>query len=99
MKSSNSTKKSFINLLAYCSLIIVALLMFVDRLLPVVGVTISGGWLGIFFNILRTISNLFTVIILGISAYKFTEDSKKWVKILFWIAVLVFVVATVLMWL
>ncbi len=96
MKTSN---KNFINLLAYCSLIIVALLMFVDKLLPVVGVQIQGGGLGIFFNILRTISNVFTVIILGISAYNFAENNKKWIKILFWIAVVVFIVATVLLWL
>ncbi len=91
MKSSN---KNILNLLAYCALIIVALLMFVDNLLPLVGIEVKG----VFFNILRTISNIFTIIILGVSAYKFTSDSKKWVRILYWIAVAVFVIATVLMW-
>ncbi len=96
MKSSN---KNFINALAYISLIIVALLMFVDKLLPVVGISITGGWLGVFFNILRTISNIFTLIILGVAAYRFTDGNKKWIKILFWCAVVVFITATVLMWL
>ncbi len=91
MKSSN---KNILNLLAFCALIIVALLMLIDNLLPLVGIEVKGA----FFNILRTISNIFTIIILGVSAYKFTADSKKWLGILFWIAVAIFVVATVLMW-
>ncbi len=94
----NPSNKKIINLLAYCALIIVALLTFVDKLLPVVGVNIDGGFIGTFLDVLRTISNIFTVIILGVSAYKFTDGSKKWVKILFWCAVAVFVVATILIW-
>ena len=96
MKTSN---KNLINIVAYVALVIVALLMFVDRLLPVVGVSITGGWLLVFFNVLRTISNLLTIIILGIAGYRFAANGKKWIKVLYWLCVAVFVVATILMWL
>lgn len=96
MKTSN---KNLINVVAYVALVIVALLMFVDRLLPVVGVSITGGWLLVFFNVLRTISNLLTIIILGIAGYRFAANGKKWIKVLYWLSVAVFVVATILMWL
>ncbi len=97
MKSSN---KNFINFLAFLAICIVAMILFVENLLPVVGVEIAEGkWLWYFINALKTVNNIFTAIILGISAYKFAADRPKWVKIIFWVVVAIFVVATVLIWL
>ncbi len=94
MKPEN---KKFINILAFVSLILVAFFIFLDNLL---GITIDGdGWVVILLNALRTLSNILTLVIIGIAAYKFAENNRKWIKIVYWVAVAIFVAATVLIWL
>ena len=93
MKNSN---KNFINLLSYVALVIVALLMVVDILGHFNILTISGG---LVFNLLTTIKNLCVLIVIGCAAYNFLPGNKEWIKILFWVSVIVLIVGTVLMWL
>ena len=91
MKSSN---KNALNTLSYVALIIVALLMLINHVLPLIGLDISGPLV----NVLETIKNLFVLIVIGISAYNFLPGRAKWVSVLFWIAIIVYVVGTVLLW-
>ena len=91
MKSSN---KNVLNTLSYVALIIVALLMLINHVLPLIGLDISGPLV----NVLETIKNLFVLIVIGISAYNFLPGRAKWVSVLFWIAIIVYVVGTVLLW-
>ena len=86
--------KNTLNVLSYVALVIIALLLVISRFLPIVGITISGP----IVNLLSTVKDVFVLIVIGISAYNFTSGNVKWVKILFWVAIIVYIVATVLLW-
>lgn len=91
MKSSN---KNTLNTLSYVALIIVALLMLINHVLPLVGLDIGGPLV----NVLETIKNVFVLMVIGISAYNFLPGRAKWVSVLFWVAIIVYVVGTILLW-
>jgi hypothetical protein len=91
MKSTNKNK---LNTLSYVALVLLAVLLFVSKLLPMVGVMIDGT----FINILDTVKNILVLIVIGVSAYNFTINRAKWVTMLYWTAVLVFAVGTLLVW-
>lgn len=87
--------KHILNVISYIALVIVALLLIITRGLPIIGIIISGP----IINLLSTIKEIFILIVIGVSAYNFASNNKKWVKVLFWISIVVFIVATVLLWL
>ncbi len=87
--------KHILNVISYVALVIVALLLIISTGLPLVGIIISGP----IINLLSTIKEIFVLIVIGVSAYNFASNNKKWVKVLFWISIVVFIVATVLLWL
>lgn len=85
--------KNFLNFLAYTTLIIVAFLLIARWLAPI----ISLGY--VLTNILESLQNVLVLIVVGISAFNYSNNSdKKWIKILFWIAVAIFIAGTVLLW-
>ena len=86
--------KKLINTLAYGALVLIACMLLITRLLPVLGVTISGP----IVNILATIQNVLVLIVIGYYAHCFASNNRKWIKVLYWISVIVYVVATVLVW-
>ena len=88
------TDKGLINALAYVALVMIACVLLVTRLLPILGVQISGP----LFNIIETVKNILVLIVIGFSAYYFASNNRKWIRILFWISVIVYAVATVLLW-
>lgn len=92
MKNSD---KNILNILSYFALAIIALLLVVEYILPLIGIQLQGTLL----NILNSVKNLFILIVVGINGYAFTEGKAKWIKILFWVAIVVIIVCTVLMWL
>ena len=92
MKNSN---KNLLNLLAFVALVIIATLLFVQHLLPIIGVTIGGP----LFGVLSTIQNILILIVVGVSAYNFAANNRPWIRILFWISVIIYIVGTVLIWL
>ena len=85
---------NILNLMAFVALIIVAVLIVVNKLLPIIGIETKGA----FFNALETIQLLFTIIIIGISAYNFVANKGKGLKITYWVAVALFVASIVLLW-
>ena len=91
MKNSN---KNILNTLSYLALIIVALLLLVNNILPAIGIDVSGP----FFNVLGTIKEMFVLIVIGIAAYNFTSGKAKWITILFWIAIIVYIVSVMFYW-
>ena len=91
MKDSTSTK-NVLNFLSYASLIIVALLIFIGKFLPIIGVDVNGP----LFGLLNTIKEIFVIIVIGFNAYRFVTGKAKWVKVLFWIAVALFVAGIVM---
>ncbi len=89
-----NTNKNILSILSYIALIIVALLIVVQNFLPIIHIKITGG----FVNLLDTIKDVFVLIVIGFAGYSFTVGRKKWVKILFWVAVAVYIVGSVLRW-
>jgi len=88
------TNKGILNLLSYIALVAIGLLIILQNFLPIIHVIISGGLV----NLLETVKNILVLIVIGCTAYNFTSGRKQWVKILFWVAVAIFVVGTILMW-
>ena len=76
MKKSD---KGIINVLAYVALVLIACMLLITRLLPVLGVQISGPLV----NILATIQNVLVLVVIGFCAYCFAENNRKWVKVLY----------------
>lgn len=91
MKGSN---KNVLNLMAYIAFIVVALLIVVNNLFPLMGITIGGT----LWNVLETVKNVLILLVLGIMAFNFTSGQAKWVKILYWVALVIFIVGTIILW-
>lgn len=88
------TDKNLLNLLSFFALVIVAILIFVNKLLPMVGINASGP----LFGILSTIKEIFILIVVGLSAYNFVAYKSKAWKIVFWVAIVLFIAGVVLIW-
>lgn len=86
--------KKVLNVISYVALIIIAFLLLITRVLPILGLDVGGPLI----NVLSTVQNILVLIVVGVNAYNFAMTGEKWVKILFWVAVVVFIVATVLIW-
>lgn len=89
MKTNN---KNILNLLSFFALIIVAVLIVINNLLPAIGVNVSGR----LFSILGTIKDIFILIVIGLSAYNFVAGKSKGWRITYWIAIVLFIVGVVL---
>lgn len=83
--------KKFLNGLAYFALIITGLLMLISGVLPRIGIEISGSAIGV----LELIKNLFVLLVIGGVAYNYILGKAKWIKVLYWIAVIVFIAANI----
>ena len=91
MKTNN---KNILDLLSFFALVIVAILIVVNNLLPIVGVEIKG----VVFSVLNTIKEVFILIVVGLSAYNFVADKTKGWKITYLVAMILFVAGIVLYW-
>ena len=80
--------------MSYIALVIIALLILMNNLLPLIDVTIGPK----IKNVLETVQNLLVLIVLGVLSYKFTLSSAKWIKVLYWIALIIFIAGTVILW-
>ncbi len=95
MKNSNKTgNKNILNLLSFFALAIVAVLIIINNLFPMVGIVIEGS----FKNILSTVKDVFVLIVIGLCAYNFVAGKSKAWKIVFLVAVLLFVAGIILYW-
>ncbi len=90
----NSERNSLLNFIAFIAVMVIAILEVFNVLAHFNVLTVGG----VIINILNTIKNLAIILVMGITAYKYASNRKKGVKIAYWIAVLIIVVATVLMW-
>lgn len=82
------------NLFSYIVLIVASILIFVNNLLPAVGITMGG----VVFNILETLKDVLILIMIGIMSYNFILGKGKVAKIFYWVAIVIFVVGVVLRW-
>ncbi|MBR2498200.1 MAG: hypothetical protein IKB67_00575 [Clostridia bacterium] len=86
--------KNILNVMSYIAFVIIALLILMNNLLPLIDVTIGPK----IKNVLETVQNLLVLIVLGVLSYKFTLSSAKWIKVLYWIALIIFIAGTVILW-
>ena len=85
-------KKSTINFIAFVALFIVAVLILVNNILPLVGITIGG----MLFTVLETVKDVLFLVIVGVSAYSFVANKTKAWKIIFAVIFVIFVVGIIL---
>ncbi|MBS6464282.1 MAG: hypothetical protein KH436_05055 [Firmicutes bacterium] len=89
----SESKKGVFNLFSYIALILAALLLVVYNLLPLVGVNVGGT----FFGVLAMIKDVLMVIVVGYFAYYFAYSTKgKAWKIIFWIALVLYIAGVIL---
>lgn len=91
---SKNSNKNILNLFSFSALIIVAILVVINNLLPIIGVEIKGSLMGV----LSTIKDVLILLVVGLSAYAFVEGKTKSWKITFWVSVAVFAVGIILIW-
>ena len=91
MKKSN---KTIMDLIAYVALVVVAVLIILTGL-DAVGVKIFGSTV---LNLLDTIKNVSILIVVGFASFNYMKNGGKAIKIIYWVAVAIFIVGTVLLW-
>ncbi len=91
MNNNNNILKT----MAYFSLIILSLFVFITQILPVVGLTVEGRLL----NILMTIERVMTLLVLAILGLAFTKGKKKGWLITYFVALAIFIAGIILIWL
>ena len=91
MKQSNG---KFLNLLSFVALVIAALLIFVCKLLTIVGLEITGSLI----NILETVRDCIILLVISLSAFNFVSGKGKATKIIFAIAICRFIAGILLIW-
>lgn len=94
--SSSTTRYDVIKICCYIALIIGAIFVFINTLLPLCGVNVSGP----LFGVLATIERLAFLIGVGLAAYGFAirHGRRSAWFIIFIIAIVVFIVGIVLSW-
>ena len=83
-----------INTLAYFAIALIAILIVIQYFFPVIGIKIEGA----FLHVLQTLQNVFILIVLGLAGYNFVNGKKKGWVISYWVFVIIFVVATIFIW-
>lgn len=88
----NAERSGLINFIAFIAVIVIALLEIFSVLehFDVVGETL--------INVLNTIKNFAIILVMGVSAYRYASNRKKTVRIIFLVAILIIIAATVLLW-
>ena len=89
MKSGES---KFFNLLSFIAIVIIGILALVNNLLPIFGIKIEG----MLFAILQTIQHVITLVVIGYFGYNFVANKTKTWKIIYWVAIILFVAAIVI---
>ena len=87
--------RGLVNFLSYIALLVIAVLMVTGNLLPMFGIEITGT----FISVLNTIRNILILLVIGFAAFNYIPGKPKWIKLLFWISIAVFIVGTILIWL
>ena len=91
-RTEGEAKRDFISLCCYVTLILAALLIFVNNFLPLVGVDVSGK----LFDVLVLIKDIALLLGIVFGAYAFARaHGKAWV-IIFIIAVILYVASAIM---
>ncbi len=91
MKDNN---KKILNLIAFIAFVVLAVLIAISGLNSV-GIEIFGST---FLKVLETVKNVCVLIVLGYLSFVYVKFSGKFLKIVFIVAVCIFVAGTVMAW-
>lgn len=85
-------KKNALNFIAFISLFIVAILVLINNILPILGITIGG----ILIKVLEIVKDVFFIILIGVTAYRFVSNKAKAWKIIYFIIFTIYIVGSIL---
>ncbi len=88
-------KKSFLSCLAFIAFIVLAVLIALSGLSSL-NIEIFGSTV---LKVLETVKNVCILVVLGYLSFVFVKTSGKFLKIVFFVAVCVFVAGTIMAWL
>ena len=82
---------NILNLIAFISLVIFAVLQILSTLKVVIDRPVI-------MNVLNTIKNLGIILVFGVTAWRFVAHKAKGYKITYWICLVIFILATIGLW-
>lgn len=88
MNVDGKKENNFFNLLSF-------IVLFISAVLSLLGGILNGSTL---VNVLKTISEVFILIVLAVSAYRFVSKKSKGWKIVYWISFAIYVASIVFIW-
>ena len=91
-RTEGEARRDFIRVCCYVTLILAAVLIFVDNLLPLIQIDVSGT----FFNVLRLIKDIALLLGIVFGAFYFARAHGKVWMIVFWVAVALYVTSAIL---
>ena len=88
-----STKKNdWVKIFAFVTLILSAFLILVNNILPLIKISVGGS----FFNILTLIKDLALLLGIALAAYAYAKPKGKSWLIVYWVAVIIYVIGAFL---
>lgn len=87
MNVEGKKEKNFYNLLCF-------IVLFISAVLSIIGGILDDK----IENILRTVSEVFILLVLAISAYKFVSKKGKGWKVVYWVSFAIYVAGIVFIW-
>lgn len=91
-RTEGQARADFIKICCFVTLLLAAVLLFIDRLLPLVGVEVSGP----LFGALRLVKDIALLLGIIFGAWSFARrHGKAWI-IIFWIAVAIYVAGAIM---
>lgn len=91
-RTEGAARRDLIKLCCYIALILAAVLIFINNLLPLVGVNVDGP----LFNVLRLVKDIALLIGIVFGAFTFARSAGKVWTIIFWVAVVLYVASTIM---
>ena len=89
MKVEGKNEKNFYNLLCF-------IVLFINAILTLLGGLLKGS---VLLDVLKTVTDVFMLIVLSISGFKFVANKGKGWKAVFWVSFAVYLVAIAFIWL
>ena len=83
---------NLLNLIAFISLVIFAVLEILSIVQNVLELK------GVLWSLLNTIKNLGIILVFGVTAWRFVANKAKGYKIVYWICLVIFILATIGLW-
>ena len=84
-------RNDFVRFCAFFALVLAALLIFVDNVLPLIGLEIGGK----IVNVLRLIKDIALLLGIAFAAFSFAYAHGKGWKITYWVALIIYIASAV----